>query len=79
MYKYSIHVIIVLAWTLKLVHTINPLSYFLDNRLFDAVSELRHENLSLTLQNEKLRQENLQSGPGSSDSRGTEKASVIYT
>ena len=49
---------------------------FSDNRLFDAVSELRHDNLSLTLQNEKLRQEGLQSGPGSSDSRGSEKSSV---
>lgn len=47
------------------------------NRLFDAVSELRHDNLSLTLQNEKLRQEGLQSGPGSSDSRGSEKSSVL--
>ena len=50
---------------------------FQDNKLFDAVSELRHEILVLTIQNEKLRQEGLQLQSGSSDSKAhPEKSSV---
>ena len=31
-----------------------------DNKLFDAVAELRHETLQLTIKNEKIRQESIQ-------------------
>lgn len=50
-----------------------------DNKLFDAVSELRHEILLLTIQNEKLKQESLQlqNGQGSFDGKLPEKSSVI--
>ncbi|XP_032795920.2 autophagy-related protein 16-1 [Daphnia magna] len=47
------------------------------NKLFDAVSELRHEILLLTIQNEKLRQENLQNGQGTLEGKVTEKSSVL--
>lgn len=52
-----------------------------DNKLFDSVSELRHEILVLTIHNEKLRQEGLQlqAGQGSADGRTTEKISVSLT
>lgn len=49
----------------------------LDNKLFDAVSELRHEILLLTIQNEKLKQESLQLQNGPSEGKAPEKSSVI--
>ena len=55
---------------------ISLILFFLDNKLFDAVSELRHEILLLTIQNEKLRQESLQNGQGSSEGKAPEKSSV---
>lgn len=50
-----------------------------DNKLFDAVSELRHEILLLTIQNEKFKQESLQlqNVQGSSEGKAPEKSSVI--
>lgn len=40
--------------------------FFTDNRLFDQSVALRHENLQLTIQNERLRQENQGGGSGGS-------------
>ena len=45
---------------------------FLDTKVFDAVSELRHELFRLTIQNEKLRQEGLHIQ--GSDSKAPEKS-----
>ncbi|EFX75688.1 hypothetical protein DAPPUDRAFT_306657 [Daphnia pulex] len=48
------------------------------NKLFDAVSELRHEILLLTIQNEKLRQESLQNGQGLCEgNKAPEKSSIL--
>jgi autophagy-related protein 16 len=50
-----------------------------DNRLFDSSNALRGENLQLTVQNEKLRQENFElhnrSGPG--DGKPNEKIQAL--
>lgn len=64
---------------IKLTFITNIFFVGLDNKLFDAVSELRHEILLLTIQNEKFKQESLQHQtlPGSAEGKATEKSSVI--
>nr|CAD7426690.1 unnamed protein product [Timema monikensis] len=48
-----------------------------DNRVFDNATALRGENLHLTVQNEKLRQEKLQ-GPGSTgDMKNNDKVQAL--
>lgn len=49
-----------------------------DNKLFDAVSELKHELLLLTIQNEKLKQEGVHVQNGTGDGKNSDKASVSY-
>lgn len=50
-----------------------------DNRLFDSSNALRGENLQLTIQNEKLRQENLelQNRSGTGDGKPNEKIQAL--
>lgn len=52
---------------------------FSDNRLFDSSNALRGENLHLTIQYEKLRQENfeLQHRSGQSDGKPNEKIQAL--
>ena len=48
----------------------------IDNKLFDAVSELKHEIFQITVQNEKLRQESYQLQGSPSDAKASEKSTV---